>query len=137
MCDFLKLVRSSGPVAQLEMRHVGFPRGFVNKPILNFEGFELDTDRRTLMRAGSHVSLGNRAMELLIALASQPGVMIGARDLMRQIWPDIFVEQSNLRVQIAGLRKALREAGYTDDAIENLPGEGYRFALRVTSDRTG
>ncbi len=73
----------------------------MDKLILSFEDFELDAERRTLMRAGSRVSLGSRAMELLIALASRPGVMIGAGELTRQIWPDTFVEESNLRVHIA------------------------------------
>jgi predicted ATPase/DNA-binding winged helix-turn-helix (wHTH) protein len=107
----------------------------MNKPIFSFGDFELDAERRMLMHAGSRVSLGSRAMELLIALASQPRVMIGGGELTRQVWQDTFVEESNLRVHIAAVRKALREAGYAGEVIENLPGEGYRFALAVKSSR--
>jgi predicted ATPase/DNA-binding winged helix-turn-helix (wHTH) protein len=107
----------------------------VNKQLLIFANFELDVERRSLTHTGRNVSLGSRAMELLIALASRPGVMIGAGDLTRQIWPDTHVEESNLRVHISAIRKTLREAGYPGEVIENLPGEGYRFVLGVRSHR--
>ncbi len=74
-------------------------------------------------------------MDLLIALVERPGVMQGAGQLTRQIWPDTFVDESNLRVHIAAIRKALRAAGQETDLIENLPGSGYRFTGSVTTRR--
>jgi predicted ATPase/DNA-binding winged helix-turn-helix (wHTH) protein len=105
----------------------------VHKPLLSFGTFELDAEHRTLTRDSVDVPLGCRAMDLLLVLASRPGVTIGSDELTRLLWPNTFVEESNLRVHIAAVRKAMRDAGHTGDIIENVPGTGYRFALALVS----
>jgi predicted ATPase/DNA-binding winged helix-turn-helix (wHTH) protein len=107
----------------------------LNKPVYIFGDFELDTSRRVLTRRGGRVSLGSRATDVLIAFVERPGVMIGAGQLTQLVWPDTFVDESNLRVHIAAIRKALRAAGQDVELIENLPGSGYRFTTSVASRR--
>ncbi|WP_263357242.1 ATP-binding protein [Acidicapsa ligni] len=107
----------------------------MSKPVFIFGEFELDAGRRVLTRGTDPIHLGSRAMDLLIALVERPGVMLGAGQLTQQIWPDTFVDESNLRVHIAAIRKALRGAGQSTELIENLPGAGYRFAAPVIAKR--
>ena len=53
-------------------------------------------------------------------------------ELMKAIWPDSFVEESNLTQQISAVRKALGETAGEDRYIVTVPGKGYRFAATVT-----
>jgi predicted ATPase/DNA-binding winged helix-turn-helix (wHTH) protein len=107
----------------------------MNKPIFTFGEFELDTGRRLLTRRAERVRLGSRAIDILIALLERPGVMVGAGQLTQQIWPNTFVDETNLRVHIYALRKALGSSEQDADFIQNLPGEGYRFTAPVNVRR--
>jgi DNA-binding winged helix-turn-helix (wHTH) protein len=76
------------------------------------------------------VPIGGRALELLALLASRPGEVLDNRMLIRSVWPRTVVEEVNLRVQIAALRKALggdRHFPY----IVNHAGRGYCFTAPV------
>ena len=108
----------------------------MNKPTYIFDEFELDTGRRLLTRGTERVRLGSRATDILLALVERPGVMIGAGQLTQRIWPDTFVDDTNLRVHIAALRKVLGRPEQGGEFIENLPGEGYRFAVPMTVRHT-
>lgn len=88
----------------------------------------LDPVRRQLLRDGAVVALGDRAFDLLLALAQAEGKPVAADDLIARVWPRTTVAAGNLRVQIRALRRALG-----DDAIENVPGSGYRLALSLLS----
>jgi len=67
----------------------------------------------------------------LIALISRAGEVVGKADLITHVWPDTFVEESNLRVHIAGLRRALRDGQLGSRYIVNVPGRGYSFVASV------
>ena len=84
---------------------------------------EIDAARRRLWRGGQGVEVGDRAFDLLLALAQRPGDVVSADDLMLAAWPGRVVEPQNLRVQISQLRRQLGA-----EAIENVPGRGYRLA---------
>jgi class 3 adenylate cyclase/predicted ATPase len=89
--------------------------------------FRLDTHSGVLLRGTEPVALGRRAVALLRALVERPGALVAKDALIDAAWPGQAVEDSNLTVQIAALRRALGEAPGGDRWIETMPRRGYRF----------
>ena len=89
--------------------------------------FVLHLDRQQLLRDGEPVRIGSRALALLIALVEKGGDLVGKDELISRAWPDTFVEEANLRVHIAALRKVLGDTGDPPQYIANVSGRGYRF----------
>jgi DNA-binding winged helix-turn-helix (wHTH) protein len=89
-----------------------------------FLDFELLPAQRLLLCAGRPLPVGARAYDLLVLLASRPGEIVSKGALMAGVWPHTVVDEANLRVQIAALRKLLGDAG---SAIVNVAGRGYVF----------
>ena len=89
--------------------------------------FRLDAETATLFRGGEPVSLGHRAIALLRVLVEQRGVPVSRDALMEAAWAGLTVEESNLAVQIAALRRVFREEPGGENWIETLPKRGYRF----------
>ena len=75
-----------------------------------FGPFVLDREVGTLLREGVPVPLGHRGMLLLSALLSRPGEVLTKSDLIDAAWQGAVVEETNLSVQIASLRKHLGRA---------------------------
>jgi TolB-like protein len=101
---------------------------------LLFEGFTLD--RRGLFRlspmgAEVPVSLGARALDLLLLLAARGGAVVSKHDLIAEVWSGIAVEESNLTKQISALRRVLDQSPGTS-CIQTVPGRGYRFVATVS-----
>src|ERR1700722_8720976 len=86
--------------------------------------FRLDTQHDLLLRGSEPVALGRRAFALLRALVERPGAVISSEALISAAWPRRLVEESNLPVQIAALRRVLSEAPGGDRWIETLPRRG-------------
>src|ERR1700761_1914688 len=93
----------------------------------SFGPFVLIPARQTLLRKGTQVPLGTRAFEILSVLVQRPGAVVDKRELMSLVWTDTFVDDSNLKVQIATLRKALDQNGSQPSCIATVIGRGYRF----------
>nr|WP_245586700.1 winged helix-turn-helix domain-containing protein [Pleomorphomonas oryzae] len=93
-----------------------------------FGPFRLVPTERRLERDGHPVTLGSRALDILIALAERPGEVLGKSELLRKGWPDLTVDESNLRFHIVGLRKALGDGTGGRRYIVNVPGRGYCLA---------
>ncbi len=91
-----------------------------------FGSFQLDTAQRLLFRDGELVPLSRKAIDILAILLEHHGHLVEKEDLMRWVWPDSFVEESNLAVHISLLRKTLGEEP-GDYRIETIPRRGYRF----------
>src|SRR5215469_10119735 len=89
--------------------------------------FRLDAERELLLRGSEPTALGRRAIALLRALVARPGSVVSKEALNAAAWPGQAVEESNLTVQIAALRRALRKAPGGDRWIETMPRRGYRF----------
>ena len=89
--------------------------------------FRLSAAERLLEKGGEPVQLGSRALDLLIALVEQAGKVVSQRELISRIWPDVTVEDANLRVHLAALRKALGDGHEGTRYIVNVPGRGYSF----------
>jgi DNA-binding winged helix-turn-helix (wHTH) protein len=96
------------------------------RPQIRFRGFVLLPGARTLHRDGVPVDLGSRAFDLLQVLAEARGDVVGKNEIVGRVWPDTVVEESNLRYQVAVLRKALGRDG---DLIKTVAGRGYLLVL--------
>lgn len=94
---------------------------------LAFGPFVLDVHRNKLLREGRPVALSSKGFQLLEALLTAPGQVLTKQELMRRVWGDAAVEESNLSVQIAALRKQLGPAADGTDWIATIPRVGYRF----------
>lgn len=92
--------------------------------------------RQLLLHRETPVRIGSRALDLLHALVQRPGDLISKRELIRSAWPDVFVHDSNLKVNIAALRRALQPGGTTLPYIATVSGRGYRFVAPLTVLRT-
>lgn len=104
---------------------------------LHFGPFRLIRAERLLVRDGSPVPIGGRAFDLLLTLANRAGEVISSRELNSLVWPGVIVEEANLRVCIAALRKALGDSKSCPRYILNVAGRGYTFIApiqRVSGD---
>ena len=88
-----------------------------------------DRDRLSVTRDGEHFSLGGRGSALLKALLDADGGLVGKDALLEAVWPGAIVEESNLTVQIALLRKALGTRPDGQEWIVTVPRVGYRLIL--------
>lgn len=98
---------------------------------LTFGHFVLDPGRRVLLRDGEPLSVGHRGVALLERLLRRPGEVLTKAELMDAAWPGMAVEESNLSVQMAQLRKALGQPPGGGDWIVTVPRVGYRFTARA------
>jgi DNA-binding winged helix-turn-helix (wHTH) protein/tetratricopeptide (TPR) repeat protein len=99
--------------------------------IYEFGPFRLDATDRVLLREGQVVGMGPKAIDLLLALVRNAGRVVPKDELMREVWPDTFVEENNLTVNISALRKILEEGSPGQPHIQTVPRRGYRFAATV------
>ena len=96
-----------------------------------FSGWELRPHERVLLVHGEPVRIGSRAFDLLLALIELQGRVVGKTELLDRVWPGLVVEENNLSVQIATLRKLLGA-----QAIVTAPGRGYRLAAVAADTST-
>jgi DNA-binding winged helix-turn-helix (wHTH) protein len=92
-----------------------------------FGRFRLCPRERLLLEDDKPVNLGCRALDLLIALLERPGEVVSKQELIARIWAGFTVEESNLKVQIAVLRRILRDGQAGDRYISTVNGRGYCF----------
>ena len=95
--------------------------------MLEFGPFRLDADAGILFHGAEPIPLGRRAVVLLAALVRQAGAPVSKDALIDAAWPGQAVEQSNLTVQIAAVRRVLAEIAGQAQWIETLPRRGYRY----------
>lgn len=96
-----------------------------------FGPFVLDTVQHLLLCRRQPVPLTPKTYDTLLVLLENRGRLIPKDELMKALWPDSFVEESNLTVQISMIRKALGEVPGEDRYIVTVPGRGYRFSAEV------
>ena len=97
-----------------------------------FGPFLIDVGERMLRRDGEPVPLTPKAFDVLVALLEKPGQLISKEELLQKVWPDTFVEESNLAYNIFALRKALGDTAENSRYIETVPKKGYRFSASVS-----
>ena len=103
-----------------------------NRAGLQFGDFTLDVSERLLFRDGRPVLLTPKAFDVLAALTARPGRLMTKDELLKEVWPDSFVEESNLAYHVFALRRALGETADGGRYVETVPKHGYRFVAAVT-----
>src|SRR5579863_2008776 len=92
-----------------------------------FGPFRLDSEAEILLRGSEALPPGRRAVALLRALVERSGTPVSKAALIEAAWPGLAIEDSNLTVQMAALRRVLAEEPGGERWIETLPRRGYRF----------
>ncbi|WP_394834953.1 helix-turn-helix transcriptional regulator [Pendulispora rubella] len=100
--------------------------------VLSFGPFRLYARERRLERDGQVVRIGSRALDILIALTARAGDVLTRDELIAYVWPDVAVEESGLRVHVAGLRKVLADGQMGARYVANIPGRGYTFIAPIS-----
>jgi DNA-binding winged helix-turn-helix (wHTH) protein/Tfp pilus assembly protein PilF len=104
----------------------------VNTPAYEFEGFRLDPQMRVLFtREGAAVDLQPRVFDALLHFVQRPGELLGKRELLTALWPNVIVEENSLNQVVSQLRKALGERPAEHRYVVTAPGRGYRFVAAV------
>ncbi|WP_245458774.1 winged helix-turn-helix domain-containing protein [Mesorhizobium sp. M8A.F.Ca.ET.057.01.1.1] len=89
-------------------------------------------EQRRLYRDGKLLPLGSRAFDILQILVTRAGEVVSHEELIAAVWPNTFVAENNLRVNMTALRKVLGpEGSATNGMIANVPGRGYSFTATV------
>src|SRR5271157_6531688 len=101
------------------------------KELYEFGPFQLDPEKRLLLRENQPVPLQLKAFETLLVLVRHSEQVVLKDDLMKAVWPDTFVEESNLAQNIFVLRKTLGDTVGDHRYIVTIPGRGYTFAGKV------
>src|SRR5471032_2964666 len=89
----------------------------IGQLLISLESREIQLDSESLR-------IGSRAFDTLELLIRAQGTLVSKDEIMRRVWPDTVVEENNLQVHVAALRKAL---GADRDLIKTVPGRGYRL----------
>jgi DNA-binding winged helix-turn-helix (wHTH) protein len=112
-------------VRTMRAQFEGRPRSFAFGP------FVLQPERQLLLKDGEPVRIGGRALDILIALVERPGVLISKQELLARAWPNVCVEEGNLKTNVAQLRRVLLDRSEAPEFIATTVGRGYRFVAAV------
>jgi predicted ATPase/DNA-binding winged helix-turn-helix (wHTH) protein len=104
-----------------------------DREAIQFGSFRLEPGRRQLTRGGAPVTLGARAMDILLHLTANVGSVVSKQSLMDSVWSGRTVEENNLTVNMAALRKALGRAPDGQPFIRTVTGRGYVFVGAPTA----
>lgn len=110
-----------------ETQEANSPSGF------SFGAFVLLPRKQRLLQNGVPVRIGGRALDILTTLVERPGDVVSKRHLMELVWRDVVVDESNLKVNMASLRRALGDSLDAPRFIATVTGRGYRFIAPVTT----
>src|SRR5271166_3850306 len=94
---------------------------------ISFGPFRLLAGQRLLLEGDKPVRLSSRAFDILAALVERAGEVVGKEELIARAWPQTFVEESNLKIQVSALRRALGDGQRGHRYIVTVPGQGYNF----------
>src|SRR6266852_750395 len=98
---------------------------------ISFGPFRLLAAQRLLLEGDKPVRLGSRAFDILAALVERPGEVVAKEQLIARAWPQIFVDESNLKIQVSALRRALGDGQGGNRYVITVPGRGYNFVAPV------
>lgn len=104
-----------------------------------FDHYLVDINRRLLLREGQTVPLTPKVFDTLVVFLRHDGEVIRKETLMKEVWPDSYVEEGNLSQNISVLRKTLGEKLNEHQFVVTVPGIGYRFvsAVKETAGEPG
>lgn len=96
-------------------------------PSFEFGQYRLEPAQRKLSRNGEVLPVGGRAFDILIVLASASGRIVTKGELMAKVWPNVIVEENNLHVQMAALRRVLGSELDGTSPLMTIRGHGYQL----------
>lgn len=99
--------------------------------LYEFDRFRLDPAEQRLLCDGELVPLTPKAFQILCALIRSNGRLLNKEELIKKVWPNSFVEEANLSVNISALRRALGDTPDGQKFIETVPKRGYRFVMPI------
>src|SRR5476649_1219810 len=99
--------------------------------VISFGPFRLLASQRLLLEGDRPVRLGSRAFDILVALLERPGEVVDKEQLIARAWPQTFVEEANLKIQVSALRRALGDGQRGNRYVLTVPGRGYNFVAPV------
>jgi len=102
---------------------------------ISFGPFRLLTGQRLLLEGDRPVRLGSRAFDILAALVDRAGEVVTKEQLMARAWPQTFVEEANLKIQVSALRRALGDGQGGHRYITTVSGRGYNFVAPVRAEK--
>jgi predicted ATPase/DNA-binding winged helix-turn-helix (wHTH) protein len=103
----------------------------MQEKVVAFGPFQLFRSKRVLLEGDKLVRIGDRALDILIALVDRAGEIVSKKELMNYAWPNTVVEDNNLRVHVAAVRKMLGDGHGRERYIVNVAGRGYKFIAAV------
>ena len=109
------------------------------RQLFEFDSFLLDVQGRVLLREGAVVRLTPKALDVLLLLVRNSGLVVEKEVLLKEVWAETFVEEASLARSIHELRRVLGDDSSQPRFIETIPKRGYRFVTPVQSrsiDRT-
>jgi DNA-binding winged helix-turn-helix (wHTH) protein len=105
--------------------------------VFAFGPFKLIPACQSLLRGETRLAIGGRALDLLTALVEVAGDVVSKHELMARVWPTTTVDESNLKVNIAALRRLLGDNATQARYIATITGRGYRFIAPVLTRSAG
>jgi len=127
-----RVLKSSSIAHQFRINPV---MSFITKGLIKFDEYEIDRARWRVSWRGEAVSLNRKTFDLLLYLIDNADRVVTKEELLRTLWPESFVEESNLTQHIFLLRKALSRHVSGQKIVETVPGRGYHFAAAVEEER--
>src|SRR5882672_4051552 len=103
----------------------------MNGRAISFGPFLLLAGQRLLLEGNKPVRLGSRSFDILVCLIQRAGEVVGKEELIARAWPQTFVEEANLKIQISALRRALGDGQAGNRYIVTVVGRGYNFVAPV------
>ncbi|KNH46526.1 transcriptional regulator [Pseudomonas sp. JV414] len=112
-------------------------RSINSDAVLRFGPYAFHLRQRLILEGDRSLRMGGRALDILQVLVERAGSVVSKESLIAHVWPTSVVEEINLRVHIAALRRALGDGQNGQRYIVNIPQRGYSFIAPVQRDRTG
>src|ERR1700750_678396 len=101
---------------------------------ISFGPYRLVAAQRLLLEGDKPVRLGSRAFDILTALVERAGEVVGKEELIARAWPDTFVDEANLKIQVSALRRALGDGQGDHRYITTVVGRGYNFVAPIRTE---
>src|SRR3984893_6743107 len=99
----------------------------MDEQVISVGPFRLLAPQRLLLEGDQPVRLGSRALDILTGLVERAGEEVRQAELMARAWPQTFVEEANLKIQVSALRRALGDGQGDNRYVITVPGRGYNF----------